>query len=174
MGLLQYMSLIEDSLNNFVSSLASNLEESAPNTRNSFYEIYPIDLKICIEGHQAIYVHLSIEKKEVSLNKLADPQFTIRANIKDVANYVLNRKINRRMIEGDEEIALVFLNLLKKSNVDLIYLIDKYFGNNAAFLSSKLYKNLRSGSRVSKESPDILHKKLRELSIRVDRLEALS
>ena len=75
------------------------------------------------------------------------------------------------MIVGDEEIAIVFLNLVIKSEVDLIYLIDKYLGGYAAFASSQVYKSIKSLEKKSNNRSDFVHGKLRELNIRVDRLE---
>ena len=67
---------------------------------------------------------------------------------------------------------MVFFNLVQKSNVDIIYLIDKYFGNNAAFISSQLHKEILSRDDNMKSKAGRLHKKLRDLHIRIDRLEA--
>ena len=69
---------------------------------------------------------------------------------------------------------MVFFNLIVKSNVDIIYLVEKHFGNNAAFISSQLFNKifLREGNIESKAGS--LHKQLRDLHIRIDRLEARS
>ena len=75
------------------------------------------------------------------------------------------------MIIGDEEIAIVFLGLVIKSEVDLIYLIDKYLGSYAAFASSQVYKSIKTLEKKPDNRPDFVHSKLRELNIRVDRLE---
>ena len=75
------------------------------------------------------------------------------------------------MIIGDEEIAIVFLNLVIKSEVDLMYLIDKYLGSYAAFASSQVYKSIKTLEKEPEGRSDSVHAKLRELNIRVDRLE---
>ena len=67
---------------------------------------------------------------------------------------------------------MVFFNLVQKSNLDIIYLIDKYFGNNAAFVSSQLSKEILSTDDNMKSKAGRLHKNLRDLHIRIDRLEA--
>jgi hypothetical protein len=58
-----------------------------------------------------------------------------------------------------------------KSEVDLIYLIDKYLGSYAAFASSQIYKSIKALEKIPNSGSDFVHGKLRELNIRVDRLE---
>ena len=64
-----------------------------------------------------------------------------------------------------------FLNLVIKSEVDLMYLIDKYLGSYAAFASSQVYKSIKTFKKEPEGRSDSVHAKLRELNIRVDRLE---
>ena len=64
-------------------------------------------------------------------------------------------------------------NALYKSDIDLIYLIDKYFGNLPAIFTYAIVKRLYSSNEVYQ---DVKHreirKQLRDISIRIDRLEA--
>ena len=87
-------------------------------------------------------------------------------------NIIFKKKITKQIILGDVELAMVFFNLIQKSNVDIIYLIDKYFGNNAAFISSQLHKGILSRDDNIKSKAGKLHKQFRDLHIRIDRLEA--
>ena len=165
------MSLIKNSLSNSVSKILQDLEESSPNTRASLNELYPIKFGLQIDKHKELFFDIDINKKEVSFSKIDSPQFFIKASSKDLLELLLKEKINKQMIIGDEEIAIVFLGLVIKSEVDLIYLIDKYLGSYAAFASSQVYKSIKTIEKEPEGRSDSVHAKLRELNIRVDRLE---
>ena len=165
------MSLIKNSLSNSISKILQDLEESSPNTRASLNELYPIKFGLQIDKHKELFFDIEINKKEISFSKIENPQFFIKASSKDLLELLLKEKINKQMIIGDEEIAIVFLNLVIKSEVDLMYLIDKYLGSYAAFASSQIYKSIKTIEKEPEGRSDSVHVKLRELNIRVDRLE---
>lgn len=165
------MSLIKNSLSNSISKILQDLEESSPNTRASLNELYPIKFGLQIDKHKELFFDIDTNKKEISFSKIENPQFFIKASSKDLLELLLKEKINKQMIIGDEEIAIVFLNLVIKSEVDLIYLIDKYLGSYAAFASSQAYKSIKTLEKEPEGRSDSVHAKLRELNIRVDRLE---
>ena len=165
------MSLIKNSLSNSISKILQDLEESSPNTRASLNELYPIKFGLQIDKHKELFFDIDTNKKEISFSKIENPQFFIKASSKDLLELLLKEKINKQMIIGDEEIAIVFLNLVIKSEVDLIYLIDKYLGSYAAFASSQVYKSIKTLEKEPEGRSDSVHAKLRELNIRVDRLE---
>jgi len=165
------MSLIKNSLSNSISKILQDLEESSPNTRASLNELYPIKFGLQIDKHKELFFDIDTNKKEISFSKIENPQFFIKASSKDLLKLLLKEKINKQMIIGDEEIAIVFLNLVIKSEVDLIYLIDKYLGSYAAFASSQAYKSIKTLEKEPEGRSDSVHAKLRELNIRVDRLE---
>ena len=165
------MSLIKNSLSNSISKILQDLEESSPNTRASLNELYPIKFGLQIDKHKELFFDIDINKKEISFSKIENPQFFIKASSKDLLELLLKEKINKQMIIGDEEIAIVFLNLVIKSEVDLMYLIDKYLGSYAAFASSQVCKSIKTIEKEPEGRSDSVHAKLRELNIRVDRLE---
>ena len=165
------MSLIKNSLSKSISKILQDLEESSPNTRASLNELYPIKFGLQIDNHKELFFDIDVNKKEISFSKIKNPQFFIKASLKDLLELLLKKKINKQMIIGDEEIAIVFLNLVIKSEVDLMYLIDKYLGSYAAFASSQVYKSIKTIEKEPEGRSDSVHAKLRELNIRVDRLE---
>ena len=165
------MSLIKNSLSNSISKILQDLEESSPNTRASLNELYPIKFGLQIDKHKELFFDIDVNKKEISFSKIENPQFFIKASSKDLLELLLKEKINKQMIIGDEEIAIVFLNLVIKSEVDLMYLIDKYLGSYAAFASSQVYKSIKTIEKEPEGRSDSVHAKLRKLNIRVDRLE---
>lgn len=168
------MSPIKTKIKNIISELIKDLEEASPNTRRSFYELYPLSFKIEVKGHFPIYVDLDRNTKKIGFAGYKDLNFEINAGLDDLINIVVKKKIAKQIIQGDVELAMVFFNLIEKSNVDIIYLVEKHFGNNAAFISSQLFNKifLREGNIESKAGS--LHKQLRDLHIRIDRLEARS
>jgi len=165
------MSQIKNSLSNSVYRILQDLEESSPNTRASLNELYPIKFGLQIDKHKELFFDIDIDKKDVSFTKIDNPQFFIKASSKDLLELLIKEKVNKQIIVGDEEIAIVFLNLVIKSEVDLIYLIDKYLGSYAAFASSQVYESIRALEKKPNGKSDFVHRKLRELNIRVDRLE---
>jgi hypothetical protein len=76
------------------------------------------------------------------------------------------------MLYGDSEKAILTINAFLKAEVDIVFLIDKYFGNTPAALAYFTKEKLFNRKQYNKENA--LQSKLRGLSIRLDRLEAIS
>ena len=88
---------------------------------------------------------------------------------------IISGKINTNLIKGDAELAIVFFNTLYKSNIDLIYLIDKYFGNLPAVFTYAIVNKVFNTAEIYKDDEERnLRKRLRDISIRLDRLEAIN
>ena len=66
-----------------------------------------------------------------------------------------------------------FVNIILKSNIDVIYLIDKYFGNTSAVFAYSVLKLFKSSDNDSDIEYENIRKRLREISIKLDRLEAI-
>ena len=123
--------------------LLRDLEESSPKFSSTLKEISPIKFCINIKGHRKIYVAIDSAESKISFDK-NDSHFEIEGSLIELLGVVASKKIKRSLISGDEEIAMVFFNAIIKSNIDLIYLIDKYFGNLPALIAytiaNKLFK----------------------------------
>ena len=83
---------------------------------------------------------------------------------------ILSKKIKKEIIYGDNEKAILMINAILKSDIDIVFLIDKYFGNMPAVLAYLAKEKLFTTNQYNKKNE--LHSKLRDLSIRLDRLEA--
>ena len=83
---------------------------------------------------------------------------------------ILSKKIKKEIIYGDNEKAILMINAILKSDIDIVFLIDKYFGNMPAVLAYLAKEKLFTTNQYNKKN--VLHSKLRDLSIRLDRLEA--
>ena len=154
--------------------LFKSIEESSPNLKKTLREISPLTFFLNIKGHQDIYITINGENSYINFNEnIYD--FEIKASLIDLLKILATGKINENIIFGNTEIAIVLFNALYKSDIDLIYLIDKYFGNLPAIFTYAIVKRLYSSNEVYQ---DVKHreirKKLRNISIRIDRLEAFN
>ena len=85
---------------------------------------------------------------------------------------ILSKKIKKEIIYGDNEKAILMINAILKSDIDIVFLIDKYFGNVPAVLTYLAKEKLFTTNQYNKKNE--LQSKLRDLSIRLDRLEAIN
>ena len=155
------------------NKLIKDVEESSPNFRRSLAEITPTSFCLNIEGHKKIYINLDKEFSNISF-KQNDFDFEIRASLIELLRILISGKLNKSFINGDAELAIVLLNSIHKSNVDFIYLIDKYFGSLPAVFTYTIVKKVFKSSEIyqDKNYRDI-RKRLRDIAIRLDRLEVL-
>ena len=166
----RYMLLMESDLLKIINSLIRDIEDASPNLKNKLNEIYPIKFKLELVGHKDIYFDLDRNKKNISFspNKVID--FEIRTSVKESLNFLIGKKINRGMLYGDTDKAILTINAFMKSEVDFVLLIDKYFGNTPAALAYFTKEKLSNLKQYNNKNA--LQSKLRDLSIRLDRLEA--
>ena len=128
-------------INKLFIRLLEDLEESSPNLRKSLKEISPLEFCINIKGHKNIYIKIDDKDSEISFGK-NNPQFEIRGSLIELLNSLVSKKLNKNLIFGNSELAIVFVNIILKSNIDVIYLIDKLFFD-------KIHKYLKKGSTIN-------------------------
>ena len=152
--------------------LFKSIEESSPNLKKTLREISPLTFFLNIKGHQDIYITINGENSYINFNEnIYD--FEIKASLIDLLKILGTGKINKNIIFGNTEIAIVLFNALYKSDIDLIYLIDKYFGNLPAIFTYAIVKRLYSSNEIYQDVKyREIRKQLRDISIRIDRLEA--
>ena len=152
--------------------LFKSIEESSPNLKKTLREISPLTFFLNIKGHQDIYITINGENSYINFNEnIYD--FEIKASLIDLLKILATGKINKNIIFGNTEIAIVLFNALYKSDIDLIYLIDKYFGNLPAIFTYAIVKRLYSSNEIYQDVKyREIRKQLRDISIRIDRLEA--
>jgi hypothetical protein len=153
-------------------SLIQDIEDASPNLKNNLNEIYPIRFKLDLVGHKDIYCNLDQNKKNISFNKIEDTDFEIRTSVKESLDFLISKKINRGMLYGDTEKAILTINAFIKSEVDVVLLIDKYFGDTPAAIAYFTKEKLSNLKQYNNKNA--LQTKLRDLSIRLDRLEAVN
>ncbi len=172
MELWLYILLTMIDINKLFIRLLEDLEESSPNLRKSLEEISPLKFCINIKGHKNIYIKIDDKDSEISFGK-NNPQFEIRGSLIELLNSLVSKKLNKNLIFGNSELAIVFVNIILKSNIDIIYLIDKYFGNTSAVFAYSVLKLFKSSDNDSDIEYENIRKRLREISIKLDRLEAI-
>ena len=159
-------------VNRLLIKLLADLEESSPNFRKSVKEISPLEFCINIKGHKNIYIKIDDKNSEISFLR-NNPQFEIRGSLIELLNTLVSKKLNKNLVFGNSELAIVFVNIILKSNIDIIYLIDKYFGNTSAVFAYGILKLFKSADDDSDVEYENIRRRLREISIKLDRLEAI-
>ena len=159
-------------VNRLLIKLLADLEESSPNFRKSIKEISPLEFCINIKGHKNIYIKVDDKNSEISFLR-NNPQFEIRGSLIELLNTLVSKKLNKNLVFGNSELAIVFVNIIFKSNIDIIYLIDKYFGNTSAVFAYGILKLFKSADDDSDVDYENIRRRLREISIKLDRLEAI-
>ena len=159
--------------NKALNRLIKDLKDSSPNLENSIKEIAPLSFLLNIKGHKNVYITINEESSNISFSEQSC-DFEIRASLIDVLKLAITGKLNKGLIYGNNEIAVVLFNAIHKSNIDLIYLIDKYFGSLPAVFTYTIVKKVFKSSEIyqDKNYRDI-RKRLRDIAIRLDRLEVL-
>ena len=170
MAWFRYMLLMENDLLRIINSLFGDIEDASPNLKNKLNEIYPIKFKLELVGHKDIYFDLDQNKKNISFSPNEVIDFEIRTSVKESLDFLIGKKINRGMLYGDTDKAILTINAFMKSEVDFVLLIDKYFGNTPAALAYFTKEKLSNLKQYNNKNA--LQSKLRDLSIRLDRLEA--
>ena len=155
-----------------INNAINDIENASPVTRDKLIQIYPISLLLSIEGHKNIYFSLDKNSKKISFEKTSHIDFEIRSSIKEILDLIFSKKIKKEIIYGDNEKAILMINAILKSNIDIVFLIDKYFGNMPAVLAYLAKEKLFTTNQYNKKNE--LQSKLRDLSIRLDRLEAIN
>ena len=163
---------MENDLLRIINSLFRDIEDASPNLKNKLNEIYPIKFKLELVGHKDIYFDLDQNKKNISFSPNEVIDFEIRTSVKESLDFLIGKKINRGMLYGDTDKAILTINAFMKSEVDFVLLIDKYFGNTPAALAYFTKEKLSNLKQYN--SKNALQSKLRYLSIRLDRLEAVN
>ena len=160
-------------INKSLNSLIKDLKDSSPNLENSIKEIAPVSFLLNIKHHKNIYITINEDSSKISFSEQSY-DFEIRASLMDILKIAISGKLNKDLIYGNGEIAIVLFNAIHKSDIDLIYLIDKYFGSLPAVFTYTIVKKIFGSSEIYQdEDYRDMRKRLRDIAIRLDRLEVL-
>ena len=110
-----------------INNIINDIENASPVARDKLIQIYPISFLLSLKGHKNIYFSLDKNSKNISFEKTSHIDFEIRSSIKEVLDLILSKKIKKEIIYGDNEKAILMINAILKSDIDIVFLIDKYF-----------------------------------------------
>ena len=159
---------------NSLKKILKDIEESSPKLRNTLKEISPISFCINLKGHKKIFISIDGDNSNISFEE-NDIQFEINGSLIEIIYIIVSGKIIKSLIKGDAELAIVFFSAIYKSDIDLIYLIDKYFGSLPAVFTYAIIKKIFNTREIYKDDNEReLRGRLRDISIRLDRLEAIN
>ena len=134
-------------INESLNSLIKDLKDSSPNLENSIKEIAPVSFLLNIKHHKNIYITINEDSSKISFSEQSY-DFEIRASLMDILKIAISGKLNKDLIYGNGEIAIVLFNAIHKSDIDLIYLIDKYFGSLPAVFTYTIVKKIFESSEI--------------------------
>ena len=161
-------------LDDALLKLLDDLEESSPNFTNSLGELYPLNFAINVEGFKKIFISLNHQASSIGLENENISQFEIKGSIKDFMKILSTKKLHKQLITGDAELAVVFFNAIIKLDIDILYLINKNFGDIPALMTKEALNIIFNHERTHQNKEERrIRNRLRKLSIRLDRLEAM-
>ena len=172
MELSQFMSHMKNDYQDNFQKLLRDIEDATPNIKNTLFNIYPVAFKVSLKGHKNIYVSIDKEIRSISFSPILKVDFEIITSVNEILKMMITKKIDRNIFIGDQELAMVLANTLQKADIDFLYLLDKYFGNIPAILvhlTSQFASGFGFKDNLNEKN---IYSRFRELTIRMDRLEA--
>ena len=135
--------------------------------------IYPIECNLNFSGLPVMSLYFNYHEQILKASASEHPQFTLIIDSNTTWNLLKEKTIPSDKIEGDSELALMFLIILAESNIDLELLIYKNFGTVPGliirkFLSQDFLNDNQGAENIRVRS---LQTSLRNISIRMDRME---
>ena len=135
--------------------------------------LYPIVCNLNFSGMQTASLHLKKQEQVFNSTASETPQFTLHIDSEATWKILKKKTIPSKKIEGNSELALMFLMVLAESNIDLEILIYKHLGTVPGLLMRNLlgqeYFNTHNETGNSKLW--YLQRDLRDIAVRIDRLE---
>ena len=144
----------------------------SPGLSKKFEGLYPLKFNIEISALPDVSLTLSSDDQKLNFFKHKDPQFSLRLDIFEALNALKNKKVPTKCISGDIETAIVFFGAIASSSIDIELLVYKYFGDIPTIILRKMF--VKSSKKESAEDNDQINKllkSLRDISIRLDRIE---
>ena len=144
----------------------------SPGLSKKFEGLYPLKFNIEISALPDVSLTLSSDDQKLNFFKHKDPQFSLRLDIFEALNALKNKQVPTKCISGDIETAIVLFGAIANSDIDIELLVYKYFGDIPTILLKKMF--VKSSKKELKEDNNQINKllkSLRDISIRLDRIE---
>ena len=135
--------------------------------------IYPIECNLNFSGLPVMSLYFNYHEQILKASASEHPQFTLIIDSNTTWNLLKEQTIPSDKIEGDSELALMFLIILTESNIDLELLIYKNFGTVPGLIIRKILSRDFLNDNQGAENIKVrsLQTSLRNISIRMDRME---
>jgi hypothetical protein len=135
--------------------------------------LYPINCNLNFSGIQTVSLNLNKEEKIFSSSASEAPQFTLHIDSGTASNILKEKTIPSKKIDGDAELALIFLMVLAESNIDLEVMVYRNFGTVPGLIIRTLigWEPFNNQNKANNSKLWSLQRDLRDIAIRIDRLE---
>ena len=154
-----------------LNKLLKEINSLSPGLIKKIEDLYPINFNIEISTLPNFSLTLSSDNQKLNFFSHEDPQFSLRLDIFEALNALKNKQIPTKSIKGDTETALVFFGVIANSNIDIEFLVYKYFGDIPALILRKMFINSQEKESTDNNQINELLKAFRDISIRLDRIE---
>tara|TARA_B100000214_G_C23953124_1_gene621438 strand:+ start:487 stop:984 length:498 start_codon:yes stop_codon:yes gene_type:complete len=155
-----------------LDKLFKEINSASPDFLKKIDNLYPIKFNVEISSLPNFSFTLSSDTQSLNFIEHQDPQFSLSLDIFEALNALKNKKVPTKCISGDSETALIFFGAIANSSIDLDLLVYKYFGDIPALIITKLF--IKPSKKASTQNNDQINKllrSLRDISIRLDRIE---
>ena len=155
-----------------LNKLFMEISSVSPGLLKKVEGLYPLKFNIEISTLPDVSLTLSSDDQKLNFFKHKDPQFSLKLDIFEALNALKNKQVPTKCISGDIETAIVFFGAIANSDIDIELLVYKYFGDIPTILLKKMF--VKSSKKESKEDNNKINKllkSLRDISIRLDRIE---
>lgn len=156
-----------------LNSMFNEVYKSSSELQSRLEGIYPIVCNLNFSGIHEASLHLNGQEQILHSYPSERPQFTLHLDPQTFWKLLKEKTIPSKKIEGDSELALMFLIVLAESNVDIEVLIYNHFGTVPGLLMRRLLSQeyLDEQNKTGDIQVLSLQQELRNIAIRIDRLE---
>ena len=131
---------MKSELKNSFQRLLSDLEDATPNIKDTLLKISPVTFKINLKGHKDIYISIDKEERSISFDPKPNIDFEIISSLNELFRMLITKKVDRNIIKGDQELAMVLANTLQKADINMDMLsegrdraVDENFSSTCHF-----------------------------------------
>ena len=149
------------------------IESLSPGFLIKIKNLYPLDFNIEIDSVSKFSISLNNDSQNFNFIEHPNPNFSLKLNIFSALNALYNKQIPTKSISGDAESAVILLGAVANIEIDLEFLVYKYFGDIPALMLRKIMSNQsqQEESQLHEGEVNRVMRSLRDVSIRLDRLE---
>ena len=149
------------------------IESLSPGFLIKIKNLYPLDFNIEIDSISKFSISLNNDSQNFNFIEHPNPNFSLKLNIFSALNALYNKQIPTKSISGDVESAVILLGAVANIEIDLEFLVYKYFGDIPALMLRKIMSNQsqQDESPLHEGEVNRVLRSLRDVSIRLDRLE---